>query len=167
MATSPQSSSSSSTSQSTTVKLDSSNFLLWEPVVLSLIKGNKLTSHISGLVAPPPMLLPASEGGCGRNRGGRQGGFNSGGGRPFCYLCKKPGQVVFNCYYRFDKTFEPPKWQTPPLNHSNGFLNKSEQISDLKNNEAEIPILIIDRGALKLQHNSEVEDDVESSTGRN
>ncbi|KAF7810423.1 retrovirus-related Pol polyprotein from transposon TNT 1-94 [Senna tora] len=52
----------SSSSQSASIKLDNSNFLLWESVVLSLIEGNKLMSHISGLVAPPPMLLLASEG---------------------------------------------------------------------------------------------------------
>ncbi|KAF7807409.1 glutamate receptor [Senna tora] len=52
----------SSSSQATTVKLDRSNFLLWELVVLSLIEGNKLTSHINGLVSPPARVIAASDG---------------------------------------------------------------------------------------------------------
>ncbi|KAF7835729.1 TMV resistance protein N-like [Senna tora] len=38
----------SSSSQTTSVKLDRSNYLLWESVVLSLIEGNQLESHIDG-----------------------------------------------------------------------------------------------------------------------
>ncbi|KAF7841991.1 chitin elicitor receptor kinase 1-like [Senna tora] len=47
-------------------------------------------------------------------RGGRPGGQNnSGGGRPFCHLCEKHGHLVSDCYYRFDKSFQPPKMKPP------------------------------------------------------
>ncbi|KAF7844632.1 Copia protein [Senna tora] len=44
----------SSSSQTASVKLDRTNYLFWESVVLSLIEGHKLTSHIDGLVSPLP-----------------------------------------------------------------------------------------------------------------
>ncbi|KAF7824383.1 Copia protein [Senna tora] len=47
----------SSSSQATSVKLDRGNFLLWESVVLSLIEGNQLESHIDGTSSAPPRRL--------------------------------------------------------------------------------------------------------------
>ncbi|KAF7801878.1 Retrovirus-related Pol polyprotein from transposon RE1 [Senna tora] len=131
----------SSSSQTTSIKLDRGNYLFWESVVLSLIEGNQLESHIDGSPAPSQTLIsegaevrnPASSNqsnrggwrggpsnprggfrGGRRGRGGRQGGPASGGNgsnRPFCYLCEKSGHIVSDCYFRFDKTFQPPKWQ--------------------------------------------------------
>ncbi|KAF7844541.1 Retrovirus-related Pol polyprotein from transposon RE1 [Senna tora] len=46
----------SSSSQSTSVKLDRSNYLLWHSVMLSLIEGNFLEAHIDGTNAAPPKL---------------------------------------------------------------------------------------------------------------
>ncbi|KAF7810452.1 Retrovirus-related Pol polyprotein from transposon RE1 [Senna tora] len=48
----------SSSSQTTSIKLDRSNYLVWESVVLALIKGNHLTSHIDGTTAAPPRCIP-------------------------------------------------------------------------------------------------------------
>ncbi|KAF7805289.1 leucine-rich repeat receptor-like serine/threonine-protein kinase BAM1 [Senna tora] len=43
--------------QAASIKLDRSNYLVWEAHVLPLIIGNKLGSHIDGTsVAPPPRL---------------------------------------------------------------------------------------------------------------
>ncbi|KAF7808465.1 putative mitochondrial protein [Senna tora] len=47
----------SSSSHSTSVKLDRSNYLLWHYVVLSLIEGNFLESHIDGTEAAPQKLI--------------------------------------------------------------------------------------------------------------
>lgn len=38
----------SSSSQTTAIKLDRSNFLVWESIVLPLIEGNRLEGHING-----------------------------------------------------------------------------------------------------------------------
>ncbi|KAK4252533.1 hypothetical protein QN277_014521 [Acacia crassicarpa] len=46
-----------SSSQTTTIKLDRSNFLVWESVVLPLIEGNKLQAHINGSGVVPPEKL--------------------------------------------------------------------------------------------------------------
>ncbi|KAF7831624.1 uncharacterized protein G2W53_013957 [Senna tora] len=43
-----------SSSQTASIKLDRDNYLVWEFVVRSLIKGNRLLSHIDGLVPPHP-----------------------------------------------------------------------------------------------------------------
>ncbi|KAF7813720.1 putative copia-type protein [Senna tora] len=52
--------------------------------------------------------------------GGRPGGQNTGSGRPFCHLCEKQGHIVSDCYFRFDKTFQPPKWQNSGSSSNNG-----------------------------------------------
>ncbi|KAF7801951.1 Apyrase 2 [Senna tora] len=46
-----------SSSQAATIKLDRSNFLLWEATVYHLIKGNRLSSHIDGTAAAPPSRI--------------------------------------------------------------------------------------------------------------
>ncbi|KAK4275546.1 hypothetical protein QN277_018608 [Acacia crassicarpa] len=46
-----------SSSQTTTIKLDRSNFLVWEFVVLLLIEGNRLQAHINGSSVVPPEKL--------------------------------------------------------------------------------------------------------------
>ncbi|KAF7838980.1 Retrovirus-related Pol polyprotein from transposon RE1 [Senna tora] len=179
-------------SQNVSIKLDRDNYLFWESVVRLFIKGNRLLSHIDGLTAPPPRVLPDGDktiptqhmmigkmlipclwsnltwvevtsellafesridqlnqfsslsiqpstnvaqrdesknsgsgqntsgspwrGGSpqgrprGRGRGPRDGarcrGFN--GNRPYCTLCERQGHAVHNCYYRFDRNFQPP-----------------------------------------------------------
>ncbi|KAF7839462.1 putative copia-type protein [Senna tora] len=50
----------SSSSQTSSIKLDRGNYVLWESVVLSLIEGNKLESHING--TNPSSRFLASEG---------------------------------------------------------------------------------------------------------
>lgn len=44
----------SSSSQAAPVKLDRSNYMYWESVVLPLIEGNRLVSHIDGSGYPTP-----------------------------------------------------------------------------------------------------------------
>ncbi|KAF7803445.1 uncharacterized protein G2W53_042556 [Senna tora] len=46
-----------SSSQTSSVKLDRRNYLFWEAVVLPMIKGNHLSSHIDGTGAAPPRLV--------------------------------------------------------------------------------------------------------------
>ncbi|KAF7843559.1 Retrovirus-related Pol polyprotein from transposon RE1 [Senna tora] len=137
----------SQTSQTASVKLDRSNYLLWEAAVLALIEGNALESHIDGTVIQPSANAAQREeqgnrstdnssgqnawrggngsrggprgGRGGRQRGGgRRGGNSNGGSRPYCHLCEKTGHVVANCYYRFDKTFQPPYWQNSNVSGS-------------------------------------------------
>ncbi|KAF7833245.1 putative ABC transporter C family member 15 [Senna tora] len=48
----------SSSSQMTSVKLDRSNYLLWEAVVMLLIRGNSLEAHVDGTEAAPAPLIP-------------------------------------------------------------------------------------------------------------
>ncbi|KAF7835572.1 Copia protein [Senna tora] len=47
----------STSGQTSSIKLDRSNFLVWESVVLPLIKGNMLVAHIDGTGAFPPELI--------------------------------------------------------------------------------------------------------------
>ncbi|KAF7839582.1 putative copia-type protein [Senna tora] len=65
-----------SSSQSTSIKLDKGNYLLWESVVLSFIEGNQLESHIDGSSEAPPRLISSddSAGSLGSSRGGWRGG---------------------------------------------------------------------------------------------
>lgn len=45
-----------SSTQTTSVKLDKCNYLFWESIVLPLIKGNSLVSHIDGTAQIPSRL---------------------------------------------------------------------------------------------------------------
>ncbi|XP_028806151.1 uncharacterized protein LOC114761006 [Neltuma alba] len=51
-----------SSSQTTSIKLDRSNFLVWESVVLPLIEGNRLQSHIDSSSRAPPRFVPGTDG---------------------------------------------------------------------------------------------------------
>ncbi|KAF7813975.1 glutamate receptor [Senna tora] len=51
----------SSSSQISTIKLDRGNYLVWEYVILPLIEGNRLDSHINGLGVIPPRLITAEK----------------------------------------------------------------------------------------------------------
>lgn len=54
-------------------------------------------------------------------RGGRGRGKTS-RGRPVCQLCRKPGHLSANCYYRFDKNY---MGQPPEENNQNNFTSQS------------------------------------------
>ncbi|KAF7821787.1 uncharacterized protein G2W53_027242 [Senna tora] len=72
----------SSSSQAAPVKLDRTNYLVWEFVVFPLIKGNRLAPHIDGTSVAPPPLIPAPEGKSKNNSNGPRGGRNNNhGGR--------------------------------------------------------------------------------------
>ncbi|KAK4264418.1 hypothetical protein QN277_025597 [Acacia crassicarpa] len=47
----------SSSSQTTTIKLDRVNFMVWESIVLPLIEGNRLEGHIDGTSRAPPKVI--------------------------------------------------------------------------------------------------------------
>ncbi|KAL6337939.1 hypothetical protein AAG906_005404 [Vitis piasezkii] len=42
-----------------TIKLSSSNYLLWKSQLLSLLKSQELLGHVDGTLAPPPLFAPA------------------------------------------------------------------------------------------------------------
>ncbi|KAK4283712.1 hypothetical protein QN277_000635 [Acacia crassicarpa] len=48
-----------SSSQTASIKLDRTNFLVWESIVHPLIEGNQLQNHISSAGSVPPMTLSA------------------------------------------------------------------------------------------------------------
>ena len=52
----------SSSSQTSSIKLDGENYLVWESIVRPLIKGNRLESHINGLGAIPPRMIAEGAG---------------------------------------------------------------------------------------------------------
>lgn len=52
----------SSSSQTSSIKLDGENYLVWESVVRPLIKGNRLESHINGLGIIPPRMIAEGAG---------------------------------------------------------------------------------------------------------
>lgn len=51
-----------SSSQTSSIKLDRNNFLIWESVVLPLIEGNRLESHINGSGIIPLRYIPGDAG---------------------------------------------------------------------------------------------------------
>ncbi|KAK4283652.1 hypothetical protein QN277_000580 [Acacia crassicarpa] len=53
----------SSSSQNTTIKLDCTNFLVWESIALPLIEGNQLEGHINGSLTSLAKLLFGTPGG--------------------------------------------------------------------------------------------------------
>ena len=42
-----------------TIKLSSSNYLLWKSQLLLLLESQELLSHVDGTIAPPPWFAPA------------------------------------------------------------------------------------------------------------
>ena len=42
-----------------TIKLSSSNYLLWKSQLLPLLKSQELLGHVDGTLAPPPRFAPA------------------------------------------------------------------------------------------------------------
>ncbi|KAF7805967.1 Retrovirus-related Pol polyprotein from transposon RE1 [Senna tora] len=95
------------------IKLDRNNYLLWESMVLPLIKGNHLESHVdaqSALLAFESRLeLMNQRSWRGGSRGGRRGGGgnHNGGNPPQCQLCGKFGHTASICYHSFDRNFQP------------------------------------------------------------
>ncbi|KAF7802423.1 Retrovirus-related Pol polyprotein from transposon RE1 [Senna tora] len=47
----------SNSTQNASIKLDRTNYLLWRTMVLSMIEGNFLESHINGTRATPPSMI--------------------------------------------------------------------------------------------------------------
>ncbi|KAK4260979.1 hypothetical protein QN277_004035 [Acacia crassicarpa] len=52
----------SSSSQTAAIKLDRANFLFWESIILPLIKGNHLESHVDEIACAPPKFIPGDTG---------------------------------------------------------------------------------------------------------
>ncbi|KAK4276094.1 hypothetical protein QN277_019083 [Acacia crassicarpa] len=52
----------SSSSQTTTIKLDRVNFMVWESIVLPLIEGNRLEGHIDGTSRAPLKVISGEKG---------------------------------------------------------------------------------------------------------
>ncbi|KAK4253905.1 hypothetical protein QN277_010522 [Acacia crassicarpa] len=52
----------SSSSQTTTIKLDHVNFMVWESIVLPLIEGNRLEGHIDGTSRAPSKVISGENG---------------------------------------------------------------------------------------------------------
>ncbi|KAF7834742.1 Copia protein [Senna tora] len=106
---------SSSSAHLASVKLDRTNYLLWEYVVSPLIEGNELDTHISGLVSPPPRLIPASQ----------QKGFK---------CLSSTGKVYVSRHVIFDPNVFPCL---------SGFLNRRQHQAEANDN-GHIPFVIID-----------------------
>ncbi|KAF7838940.1 glutamate receptor [Senna tora] len=105
--------------------------------------------------------------GRGPRYGGRRGGFS--GNRSYCGLCEKPGHAVHNCYYRFDRSFQPPTHERG----FGGFLNRSS--SPTTNHECIIPLFLGERSSglknadlsVEVQIMAEVEDSVTDTSPTN
>ncbi|KAF7838799.1 Copia protein [Senna tora] len=151
----------SSSSQSTSVKLDRSNFLLWESVVLSFIEGNKLQSHISGLVSPSPRTVVASDGA----EATPNPDFEECRLEKLSHFSSLIIQPSADVAIRDDGENRPSTVNNNAGRGGNrGGFRSGERVLDVNDKtEAEIPILVLDRGA-GSKSGFEVEDKQRFST---